>query len=150
MFEVHHWSEKSKSGILLLCLASLLGVVVKIVYDTRAESEVAFCVKQVESLAKRADCMVDRQTGAYIRLEDEDIHERDAWGKRLRILYETRSATGTEALTVLCAGRDGAFMTKDDFIKQRITPLSWRTTGGMVQSTIEEGKGAFKKDDTEG
>ena len=118
-------------------------------------------IEQTAAQVRRVAEKLDKQTtptGVYIRVDDADIKETDAWGTKLEVSYSQGGVA--ETLTVRSAGSDREFHSADDIVaggtamnlrgigegvKQNIEGTAANAAKGVVKGTVEGVKESFSR-----
>jgi hypothetical protein len=89
---------------------------------------------QVDRIADQLDKRT-ADTGAYVRVKDGEIKEKDPWGTGIQVSYSQGGVA--ETLTVRSAGPDRQFHTTDDLTAYGVK-ASFKGVGAGIKKNAEE------------
>ena len=100
---------------------------------------------QVNRIAEKLDKKTTK-AGAYVRVDEDEIKERDPWGTKIQVSYSQGGLA--EVVSVRSAGPDCEFHTSDDIVRECMT-ANLKGIGEGIKENIgetaaEAAKGAVK------
>ena len=139
-------------------LACGLGsIFVMAIFGCGQQADIDRTTAQVARLVEDLDRRTT-ETGAYVRVKDGDIKDRDAWGTPIQVFYAQGGLA--ETVTVRSAGPDREFHTTDDIqgtgvsanltgvgngIKKNVEDVAANTAKGLVKGTVSGVKESIKE-----
>lgn len=103
---------------LTLLLAIAIAMLGAVGCADRQQKQIERAQSQVRKLAEDLDRKTT-ETGVYVRVDADEIHETDPWGTRLQVGYAQGGLA--ETVTVRSAGPDGEFHTQDDIESLKVS-----------------------------
>lgn len=96
---------------------------------------------QVNRVADGLDAQTTK-TGVYVRVDDPELKERDAWGRALRVTYSQGGVA--EIVKVTSAGPDREFGNRDDISAERMA-MNFKGVGeGIHQNAVSVARDVAK------
>lgn len=133
------------------CAGAMLGALLCLLAASGCDGGAAQRAKieNAESQVARITEELDQRTtksGVYVRASEDEIKEKDPWGRRLKVSYSQGGVA--EVVSVRSAGPDGKFQTDDDIVAQGMA-ANLKGIGEGIKNNVEEttanaAKGAVK------